>query len=370
MTFWWSDDNYGQLLQCYALQKFLRDLGHEAFLIKYRPDNKVVQEPLIKKIYKALNPKKLYNFAKNRINRKKLEIERKNNDRQFELFRQKYIVQSEYTYSTLKELQDNPPEADAYIVGSDQVWNFNFIIGSTLNRNRVRAYFLDFGNENIKRLAIAASWGRSDILDEEIAEIAPLLQKFDYVSVREKNGIFLCKKCGYNDGEWIADPTLLLSAEIYRSLYNDNKIKKHKKNFLLLYMLNNECAFDVKLVYDFAETKKIDVVYVTGNGRYDSYTKSFATIPEWLYLVDNADYVITNSFHCGFFSSIFHKKFGIVPLTGSASRMNNRIDSLFDLLGIKKRYVYPNDFSVLDNEYNIKIIDNQTIHSVLLKLFH
>lgn len=355
MTFWWSEDNYGQLLQCYALQKYLRDFGHDAYLIRYRPNNDIVQEPLIKKFYKAFNPKKLYNFAKNRINRKKLEIERKYNDRQFELFRQKYIAQSSVIYSSLKELQDNPPEADAYIVGSDQVWNF-WSIPIEKCKNLIHAYFLDFGSEKTKRISYAASWGRTDVSNEEITEITPLLKRFDYVSVREENGIELCNNCNFNKAEWVCDPTLLLSAETYRKIYYESEIRRKDKKYLLLYMLGNECNFDIKTAYEFAAQKNIEVVYVSGNDLTANSQKTFATIPEWLDLVDNAEYVITNSFHCGAFSTIFHKQFGIVPLTGTCAGMNARLSSLFELTGSGERFVTSGKFEVLDKNYTQKEI--------------
>ena len=365
MTFWWSEDNYGQLLQCYALQKYLRDLGHEAFLIRYFPDTDIPHQPtpIIKRIYKAFNPKKLYNFIKVKIQRKKRENERQKNDRQFECFRQKYIVQTPIQYSTLKELQDTPPQADVYIVGSDQVWNYYCQFKNTLH-----AYFLDFGAENTKRISYAASWGRSSISDDEISEITPLLKRFDYVSVREENGIELCKKCGYNTSEWVPDPTFLLLATTYRNLYHENTIRKIGKKYMLLYMLGNECNFAIQAVYDFAEKKNLEVIFVTGNSLTDDCHKQYyVTIPEWLYLVDNAEFVITNSFHCGVFSVIFHKQFGIVPLSGKVIEMNTRITSLFELCGIENRFITNNDFSVLDKKYRIKDISFSEKFSKLLK---
>lgn len=364
MTFWWSEDNYGQLLQCYALQKYLRVLGHEAFLIRYFPDNDIPRQktPIIKKFYKVFNPKKLYNFIQAKIKRKKLEYERTTNNRHFDSFRQKYISQTSVLYSTLKELRANPPQADVYIVGSDQVWNYYCQFKNTLH-----AYFLDFGSDCTRRLSYAASWGRTSISDDEISEITPLLKRFDYVSVREGSGIELCKKCGFDSAEWVCDPTLLLSAETYRKLYNENSIRKIAKKYLLLYMLGNKCDFDIKNVYNFAMLKNLEVVFVTGNDLINSNTKYFATIPEWLYLVDNAEYVITNSFHCGVFSTIFHKQFGIVPLSGKLIGMNARMESLFESRGIGNRFISNNDFSLLDEEYSVKNITNSEKFSKILK---
>ena len=359
LTFWWSNDNYGQLLQCYALQKYLRDAGHDAFLIRYDSRNDFIRTPFILRCLKALNPVLLCKFLQykiqHKINSKKLLEESKLNDRHFDDFRAKYIVQSETVYTSYNQLKENPPEADVYIVGSDQVWNF---YEHRLNQcwNLVHAYFLDFGSTQIKRISYAASWGKTALPHDFIEEISPLLKKFDYVSVREKSGINLCRKCGYDTAEFRCDPTLLLTAENYRSLYKENSGTSKRKNpYLFLYMLNNACDFDIQKVYEFAERKNLEVVYVTGNGKIDRYEKTFATIPQWLSLIDNAEYVVTNSFHCCVFSLLFEKKFSVVPLTKTLAGMNSRIETLSEIFGIKPRWIMEDEggvFSVLEEEVN------------------
>ncbi len=359
LTFWWSNDNYGQLLQCYALQKYLRDAGHDAFLIRYDSRNDFIRTPFILRCLKALNPVLLCKFLRHKIqykiNSKKLLEESKINDRHFDDFRVKYIVQSENVYTSYNQLKENPPEADVYIVGSDQVWNF---YEHRLNqcRNLVHAYFLDFGSKQTKRISYAASWSCSDLRPDIFEEISPLLKKFDYVSVREKSGINLCRKCGYDTAEFRCDPTLLLLAEDYRSMYKENYgTSKRKNSYLFLYMLNNTCDFDIQKVYEFAACKNLEVVYVTGNGKIDRYEKTFVTIPQWLSLIDNAEYVVTNSFHCCVFSLLFEKKFGVVPLTKTLAGMNSRIETLSEIFGIKPRWIIEDEsgiFSVLEEEVN------------------
>lgn len=346
LTFWWSNDNYGQLLQCYALQKYLRDAGHDAFLIRYNSQNDFARTPFFIRLLKALNPILFFKYLNHKVNSKKSIEEAKLHNRHFENFRNKYIVQSEKIYSSYSELKENPPEADVYIVGSDQVWNFSFYKNVKKCKNIIHAYFLDFGKPETKRMSYAASWSCSDLCTDVIEEIRPLIAKFDYVSVREKNGIELCKRCGYEKTELVPDPTLLLSAENYRKIYSENKINIPHKPYLLLYMLNNACDFDIDNVYDFAAKKNLDVIYVSGNSKIDRYEKRFATIPEWLYLVDNAEYVVTNSFHCCVFSLIFKKKFGVVPLIGKVFSMNVRIDSLLEDFGLKNR-IFSGDFEKL-----------------------
>jgi len=348
LTFWWSEDNYGQLMQCYALQKYLRDAGHDVFLIRYRWE-KDVSDSFANRLLKATNPVKIIKHLKYKLYKRNINKEFISNNRKFSEFRNKYITYTDKIYYSYDELKKNPPEADVYIVGSDQVWRFGH---RSLKRDikKLHAYFLDFGDSSIKRFSYAASWGITELKSEFIKEITPLLKKFKYVSVRESTGLTICEECGITNAEWVPDPTMLIKPEIYRSLYKESEIRKPLKSYLMLYMLNNDCDFDLSKIYYFARSRNLEVVYVTGNGVIDDYDKYFATIPEWLYLIDNADYIITNSFHCCVFSTLFEKQYAVIPLTGKHVGMNSRLDSLFERFGIESRYI-DNDFQVLSKKY-------------------
>ena len=356
MTFWWSQDNYGQLLQCYALQKYLRDMGHDAYLIRYNPENDTNKTSLIRKFAKIFNPKKLTKYIFMKIKRKITEKKRfaqleelRLNPRYFDDFRAKYLKCSDTYYSSYDSLNENPPEADVYIVGADQVWNFNLYPKKAIN-----AYFLNFGKNEIKRLSYAASWSIPKIDKKHITQISPLLQKFNYVSVREIKGLFYCEKCGVKNAEWVPDPTFLLKADKDRQIYKESTIRKPKDSYVLLYMLGNSTDFNIQKAYDFAKSKNLKIIYVTGNGVVDDKEKYYATIPEWLYLIDNAEYVITNSFHCCVFSSLFNKKFGVIQLSGVWKGSNDRFESLFKFLGIDSRYITNANFDNLEISYQIK----------------
>ena len=350
LTYWWASDNYGQILQCYALQKYLRTLGHDAFLIQYNYNNEGFRfyTPGWKRALRALNPIIFFKHFEKKINcKKELEL---NKERKFDDFRDKYIVMSEQKYMHYTDLRNLPPKADVYIVGSDQVWNFSFIDFNQV-KPVVHAYLLDFGDKEVKRVSYAASWGVSAISEELKNEITPLLKNFNYVSVREEKGLDLCKQCGREYAEWVCDPTLLLDAHEYRNLYNENTIRKPSKKYILLYMLSNENDFNINRVFDFAKKKNLDVIYITGNYSADRRNKYYATIPEWLYLIDNAEYVISNSFHCAIFSILFNKQFAVVKLSGIHEGMNTRMESLFEMYQMPRRFIENNDFSVLDIPY-------------------
>ncbi|MCR5455382.1 MAG: polysaccharide pyruvyl transferase family protein [Bacteroidales bacterium] len=347
LTFWWTDDNYGQILQCYALQKFLQNMGHDAFLIQYHQKDGILESSLRKHINRSLNPTKT---SYSDIHQNIATAKQASPDRLFESFRQKYIAHTDVYYTSIHQLRANPPEADIYIVGSDQVWNL-WNVPITLCRDFVHIFFLDFGPETIKRMSYAASWGRSSITDEEQAEISPLLSKFDFISVREEIGIPLCQQCGRHDAQLVCDPALLLQAKYYRILYNDNPIRKPDDRFLLLYMLNTECEIDINNVYQFAAERGLQVVYITSNSRRDHLDKFYATIPEWLYLIDNAQYVVTNSYHGAIFAIIFHKQFAVAPLTGKFASMNIRFTSLFRYKATGNRMICDGMLDILDIPY-------------------
>ena len=309
---------------------------------------------------------RLSRYINYKIRARKIAEERRVHDRGFFNFRERYIAQSEKIYGSYQELKDRPPEADCYIVGSDQVWNFSFY-GSDLKYKLpvIHAYFLDFGSPDVKRMSYAASWSVDSLDRQLVTEIEPLLSKFDFVSVREEHGIELCRQCGYERAEHVCDPTLLLEADIYRKLYQSENVQTQEQKYLFLYMLNNQCNFDIQRVYDFAADRQLKVVYVTGNGVLDKREKCFATIPEWLSLVDNAEYVVTNSFHCCVFSILFRKQFGVVSLKGKLSGMNTRMESLFNQLKIEPRWLQE-DFSVLDTECKIDLRSMSDNNEILI----
>ncbi|WP_033170667.1 polysaccharide pyruvyl transferase family protein [Selenomonas sp. ND2010] len=343
LTLWKTEFNYGATLQCYALQEYLRKKGHEPYLIRY--SNKKTKRSLKRfSVGKAINLIRAYYAAFKK--RKIVDL-----PRNFEQFRCKYIDMSEDEYVGYESLKTKPPEADMYIVGSDQVWNF-YKTPIECSKDPIHAYFLDFGNKEIKRVSYAASWDKKYLLECHIAEIKPLLKKFDYVSVREKSGIEACEICGCKNAEWVVDPTLLLSADEYRKIYNENPIRNVSEKYVLLYMvLTQKKVFDIDYIYEFAKKRNLKVIYVAEDKTDDKYKKYYPTIPEWLYLIDNAEYVVTNSFHGTVFSLIFNKKYVTIPLEGYSKATNKRIESLCEIFKTKPRFVNDKKLEILDLSY-------------------
>ena len=356
ITYWGAQTNYGQVLQCYALQKFLRMKGHVVFVIRYDREKDILPNSFFQKISKFLNPLIIVSYFFKQLEQKKINKDISLHNRSFDDFRKKYINQSAKSYKSFFELKENPPKADLYITGSDQVWNY-WNIPLKRYKNVLHSFFLDFGDAKIKRIAYAASWGITHLPMDYTKAINPLIKNFDYISVREKSGIALCNQCGRENAEWVCDPTLLLCENEYRNLYKENNVELPKKKYLFLYLLSAVSNSTLKSIYRFAERKKCSVIYVSGNNLTDHQEKIYATIPQWLNLIDNAEYVITNSYHGAVFSIIFNTRFCVLPFKRNEKERNERFDSLFQLAEIKERYLYKKDFSILEEDFSPKQID-------------
>ena len=145
VTFWQSDDNYGQQLQCWALQRYLKKLGHEPFLIRYLYKESVWRKWLKIMVKTALIYPLLGWWRHREVRRMEAVNRVKNKVRRFEEFRDNHINQTQRIYGTLKELRLDPPVADVYIGGSDQIWH-----PVLLRWKDSRAFWLDFGGDRVR----------------------------------------------------------------------------------------------------------------------------------------------------------------------------------------------------------------------------
>lgn len=339
LSLWHKNNNYGQLLQCYALQEYFRGQGHEPEHIRYSfVDRKNNVERLIKLI-SLFNPIKLSKFIVEKHRAKAIDRQLDEDPKRFNEFRNKYLKFTRY-YNGYDDLVGDPPNEDMYVVGSDQVWNFYEYPLKDV-RKRLHAVFLDFGEDKIIRKSYAASFGGMKFDDEFVREIKPLLNRFDEITVREKSGVEVCESLGRADAKWVCDPTLLLSKSEYRKLYSQSESIEEVRNFsgyILFYYLGNDNDFDIERVYEFAREVGKEVILITGNYFQTEMKTIDATVEQWLYLIDNADCVITDSYHCSIFASLFDKELYVIRLGGAKTGMNTRFDSLFEMLNVEGRF--------------------------------
>lgn len=356
ITYWSSSDNYGQQLQCFALQKYLIGLGQDAYLIKYMPTTHI---PLWRRVARAIKYRLLVSSEqKDRDRKAKLIYETNqslNKKRGFEAFRDKYIKSTDVVYRNIKELRENPPIADIYICGSDQVWN------NRLSDPDTAGWFLDFGNPSIKRVSYAASIGR-DIDSSEINRFTQYLKEFTAISVREQKAYALCHQLGFEKSIIAIDPTLLLSSQDYDSIENDAPVSDVTvKPYVFVYTLNIRSAEEIywNVFQNMIAKDGLYIRSVSSSGYLPAINlltgiqNEQATIPEWLSLIKHSEYVITTSFHGVVFCLLYHKPFYAVLLNNEYSKGNDRIISLLKNVGLKNRLIA----SIQDimNVYNANI---------------
>ncbi len=328
ITYWQSGDNYGQALQCFALQKQLISMGHTPFLIKYVPLPK--KTSLIEKLWKLILIYPI--FKKLRKLQWAKAYNKKNKLRRFDEFREMHIITNGIVYNGLSDIQDNPPEADCYICGSDQIW------AMLLDNDQIQAFYLNFGKKETKRIAYAASFGR-DIYPAELnSRLHEMLVRFDAVSVREKAGIDICAKVGIQAID-VLDPTLLLSIEEYSKIIEKPSIsQKYFYTYSINILSDKDLYWGDLLEYAnrnaLMSISTIASGYLVGREICSNTQYIYATIPAWLGYIQNAEFVATTSFHGVVFCLILHTNFIYIPLKGKYSRGNGRAVTLLKSLGL------------------------------------
>ena len=317
------DINYGGNIQRYALITVLRKLGHDVEhlqLIKHRS----FRLPLYKK-YMVYLKRILFIIFGTKTKSLFYEKKLKQGYDNFMYFYNKYIPHTEMTFSDYSDfLNYDWNKYNAIIVGSDQVWRPDMTksIG-------IEAYFLSFIKEvKIRRIAYAVSFGKCNALFDNILEIKDLYNKFDAVSVREKDGEVILKNSGLLIPKpvLVLDPTLLLSRDDYVMLLNEEKISLPLNNKYLLTYFINDNLYDKSIVKMISDKRNLNVIDMT------MYSAHKISIPEWIKYFMYADYVVTDSYHGFVFSLLFNKPVKVVNnLHGGLSRFK----SLMEILEIK-----------------------------------
>ena len=289
--------NYGSVLQTYASQKVLEQMGHECVIIRYnyRNDEFFKKQGLKRNKFKEwqlntipwLKSAKLHRFRKENLNFSK----------QFETYQE--LV--DFDWSSF----------DAFIVGSDQVWNTCFLFADP-------AFLLKFVADNKTKISLASSFAMKEMPLKYVRLFHDELNKFKAISVREDNGVSIITDCLKLDKnvKVALDPTLLLSKEQWLKLITRSSFKK-KRPYILLYMWTY--AFEprpyiFRVIEHFKKKMNADVIVLEGHRELAGLNCRFvdannSSIPKFIDLFANADLVITSSFH----GTAFAINFG-VPL--------------------------------------------------------
>lgn len=329
--------NYGGNLQNFALQTALKKMGHEAVTID-RHHNIKLRTKLKLGYFKRL----ALHFLKGTVKPKLRDYFSKSKDIRDRInivsFIETYINKTPRLYSdqaVQHAFLEN--KFDAVIVGSDQCWR-------PIYSPNINTYFLDFleGEQVIKKLAYAASFGTDEWeLDEYQTQMAKrLIKQFDIVSVREKQAVDLVKNKLNTDASFVLDPTLLLDKDDYLKVISAHQSLSPTYTGVYTYVLDtggwkgqviNQVAesLDIKA---FNNQPKATIENPSDNP--DDYV--IPTIEGWIKGFDDADFVVTDSFHGTVFSILFNKPF--VSLL-NPDRGASRFYSILSEFGLEDRLI-------------------------------
>jgi hypothetical protein len=330
-------NNYGGILQNYALQQVLKELGHFPITIDYRPRYNLffylISQFRTLLLHFIPGKKRPFRKFKNKPKR----------DRQLSLF----IDNNIHTTHRIQKIFPfilSQYKFDAIIVGSDQVWRPKY--------NTLENTFLSFiKSETVIKIAYAASFGVDhwEYTDKQTKICKKLVSRFNAVSVREFSGIELCDKYLKIKAIETLDPTLLLDKRHYSELCSDICI--NKKYFLAAYIL--DLTDDKKqFIETFSRTKNIEPIY------FSAETNVTLTIEEWLSMFRDASFIITDSYHGTIFSIINEKPF--ISFVNE-KRGADRFFSLLSKFGLENRIIKNMDIQSFDD----KPIDWEIISSII-----
>ena len=348
---------YGGILQAYALQTVLEKMGHEVVVFDTPKKNSL---PPLWKLPLSL-AKRILLKSMGRIDR--ILIERYNN-RVYPVITkeiQPFIDEKIHRKVFANFSKIGAREFDAIVVGSDQVWRSIYFVPMWLGFPIENAYLSFTKGWNLKRISYAASFGTDkwEYNEEQTLHSREALQMFDAVSVREENGVKLCKQYFDVDALHVLDPTMLLDVNEYIELFKQKQTPKSKGN-LLNYVLDETDEIE-SLIKKVASMKKM-VPFAVNNPYEGDNTKPLnqrikPSVEAWLRGFYDADFVITDSFHACVFSIIFKKQFIVI---GNKERGMARFESLLKMFGLEERLVdekvdvnnlYPIDYDKVYNLY-------------------
>ncbi|MDM8240786.1 polysaccharide pyruvyl transferase family protein [Phocaeicola barnesiae] len=365
--------NYGAELQCFALQYILNKNGYDTEVLNLHrvlPSNSRFTQTVKKAIKTRLKhmnifrasisiaalvlsvcKDKYYNKKNHSIFLRKKEI--------FDDFFFNYIKHSEKEYYP-NDLDTANLSYDTYIAGSDQIWNYN-------NSDRVDVFFLMFANRfKAKKISYAASFSVSSIPEEYKKKYKQWINNIDFLSVRESEGISIIKEITGKQAKLVCDPTLLLDKEAWKNIFKDIQLPIKQEKYLLIYTMSrsNKVYQIAKEIAQRLGNIKIYSIKMNlhPNANKDINELQFISPQQWVGLIMNAAYVVTDSFHGTAFSINFNKPFTVVQ--NPMSNLNSRVNTILSFLNLKDRIILNNTIKLPEFNLNIDYSKiNQTVNA-------
>jgi len=338
--------NYGSSLQAYAIQQVVRNLGFKNEIINYDEYYHNIRwkfSPFIYNcIFKIMNllPWMFRLIANNKYN---WLISRDIQINKFKTFEKDNLILSKKRYKNSIDIAKDINDNDICICGSDQIWNPHLFDP---------VMFLDFcDHKQTKTIAYAPSFGVIK-LDINIVNIKKLIQKIDFLSVREDTGASIIKNLIGREVPVLLDPTLLINSEDWKTLIAPTK---RNEPYIMCYFLGNSL-----IPHQFIEALQIHTQYKIVNictfrtiNTIKGELVTTASPSEFLSYIANAAFICTDSFHGTIFSTIFERQFFTFERFGSGKEnQNSRIYTLLNNCQLQHRLITlntknPKDFSLI-----------------------
>ncbi|MFI3163956.1 MAG: polysaccharide pyruvyl transferase family protein [Bacillota bacterium] len=373
LTHYANSTNYGGLLQAYALVRAVNNISSEFNAVQICTQYKTEMGPVYsedcKNIFKRIKGKTIFEIV-NKFH-EKIDfvcnsrrfgvLQHDNFEKRIKIFKkfEESIAHFDFNHNTYKMERLNNI-FDIFVVGSDQVWNPNWFYAP---------FYLDFANDDKLKISYAASMGVSSLTEKQQEVIISLVEKFDFISVREQTAKDLLSQYVNKEICTVCDPVLLLSSKEWNQiaespLQNQKYIYSYllgdrKENRDIATRISKMCGLPIAAV-----------PFVHMN--YNSYDKKFIDIEvndvgpaEFVGLIRDGSTVVTDSFHCVVFSIIYKKKFIALHRSAGDSKesMNSRLTDLLAELGLSDRIV--TDKSQISDEFLCKDIDYDKVHKIL-----
>lgn len=307
-------DNYGNRLQNYALQQVLVGLGNRVETL----NNPWEENYNYRKEWLKSNAKKIFYY----ITRKPVRYRRK---LEFEKFNKRNIVFSNFWLNKSSDRLKAANFYDLFVCGSDQIWNSEA-------KEITGKYFADFA-EMDKRASYAASFGIEEVVQSRKNEFFKYLKGLNYISVREQSGVEIVKSLTGRNAFCHLDPTLLLQADEWDKISSETMEDKQRCVFCYFLGRPSEKLLQVLNSYQIKYNVKVCSIFSEGNSTHNNVGPS-----EFVSLIKNSEFVLTDSFHGTVFSIIYHKPFYTFSRCGVKKSMDTRVTSLLEVLKLSERF--------------------------------
>ena len=330
-------NNYGGLLQAFALQRIVKSLGFQVVTdrIKLKPKRKTTIHKVLSYFINKIKTIAKIILGHNLMTPQKYMVISRNT----QYFIDKFID----TVSIASLSESEVEKFDIFIVGSDQVFRKLY--------SPVTEYFL-FALKDKKdklKLAYAASFGTDDLsewTDDDITICKTLAPKFKAISVREDSGVEIFNKVFNSDAEHVLDPTLLLEKKEYLKIIEEEDAVI-RSNVLMCYVLD-KTPEKSNIINQIKEKKNLNLLEIMPKEVFNKNTKEiercvYPSVSKWIAGFRDADFVVTDSFHGTVFSIIFNKPFICIA---NKERGLTRFTSLLKIFNLENRLIFSSkDFS-------------------------